>query len=104
MSSSPAGTKQTESEEKQTSQVRFELRLQLSDRDLLEISDALEFRRKDLLQLIDSLRSNPTVADDDKELVRLREHAKRLGLLSRDFHGEYSDRRLSRQEQAGGGS
>lgn len=84
--------------------VRCPVRLRLSDRDLLELSDALEFRRKDLFQLIDSLRSNPTVADDDKELVRLREHAKRLGLLSRGFHGEYSGRRLSRQEQAGGGS
>lgn len=102
--SSPAETKPTEPEEKQTSQVRLELRLQLSDRDLLEISDALEFRRKDLLKLIDAHRSISLQANDDQELVRLRQHAKRLGLLSRGFLGEYSDRRLPRQEQAGGGS
>jgi hypothetical protein len=99
---SPAEAKQMEPEGKQPG--KCPVRLQLTDRDLLEISEALLFRRKDLQKVIDAHRSISPHANDDQDLALLRQHAKRLGLLSREFHGEYSDRRLSRQEQAGGGS
>lgn len=110
--SSPAETKQMEPEEQQTSHgsehtgdqkqaqgaVPCPVRLPLSDRDLLEISEALEFRRKLLVQVIDSLTAAPK---PDEELTnQLRGHSLRLGHTSQKFLSEYSDRRLRAREEA----